>query len=36
MAKGKKHTTEQVVSLLWQIGRTIWRAKTRFGTGEIF
>jgi hypothetical protein len=36
MTKGKKHTTEQIVNLLRQIGRTIWRAKTRFGTGEIF
>ena len=36
MAKGKKHTPEQMVSLPRQIGRTIWRAKIRFGTGEIF
>jgi hypothetical protein len=36
MTKGKKHTTEQIVNLRRQIGRTIWRAKTRFGTGEIF
>jgi hypothetical protein len=36
MAKGKKHSTEQIVNLLCQMGRTIWRAKTRFGTGAIF
>jgi hypothetical protein len=36
MAKGKKPATEQLVNLLRQIGRTIWRAKTCFGTGEIF
>jgi len=36
MAKGKKRTPQQMGSLLRQIGRMIWRAKTRFGTGEIF
>ena len=36
MAKGKKYTTEEFVNLLRQIGRTTWRTKTRFGTGEIF
>jgi hypothetical protein len=34
--KGKKHTAEQIVNLLRQMGRTIWRAEIRFGTGEIF
>jgi hypothetical protein len=36
MAKGKEHAPGQILSLLRQIGRTIWRAKIRFGTGEIF
>ncbi len=36
MATVKKHTTEQIVNFLRQIGRTIWRAKTRFGTAGIF
>jgi hypothetical protein len=36
LAKGKKHATEQIVNLMRQIGPTIWRATTGFGTGEIF
>jgi hypothetical protein len=36
MAKGKKQTPEKIVSLLRQIGQRTWRAKIRFGTGEIF
>jgi len=34
-ATGIKHTPEQIVNLLRQIGRTTWKAKTRFGTVEV-